>query len=276
MGTTKNGLWTIEFGELGATLKVLQDLGVTKDHLDCVRAEPNYARRVAEAILSGGITGSISQQLARVLMGNERYFGPEDWATLYGVRFSKKQLRQVAQFPWNEDVLNSSCPFVADKTIRETHFAFLELDRINGDPLTIMKWQQLQPAPGQPRFYKYGSEAWYGNQEFAVRTTGELRWRLMPLEIVPNSTSKTFAEQTAMLPTEYEVPLTVTEVSKAMLYFRKSGKCVNPNRYGRCLDLFSLGRRVFVGFFGADGLYVSSGWDGSRYGNLALASARKF
>jgi len=276
MGTTKDGLWTLGFGEVGATLKVLQDLGVTKDHLARARAEPNYARRVAAAFLSGGITGSISQQLARALMGNERYFGPEDWASLYGVRFTKKQLRAVAQFPWNEDLLNSPCPLVAGKTIRETHFAFLELDRINGDPLTIMKWQQLQPAPGQPRFYKYGSEAWYGNQQFAVRTTGELRWRLMPLEIVPNSTSKTFAEQTAMLPTEYEVPLAVTEVSKVMLYFRKSGKYANSSRYARVSDLASAGGRVFVGLFAAGGLRVDHFWGGYRGGDLGLSAARKF
>ena len=38
--TTQNGLWKVEFGELGATLKALQDHGVTPGHL----ARPCQAR----------------------------------------------------------------------------------------------------------------------------------------------------------------------------------------------------------------------------------------
>ncbi|MDD5396111.1 MAG: hypothetical protein PHV78_02575 [Patescibacteria group bacterium] len=275
MGTNQNGLWTLEFGEIGSTLKALQDRGVTKVHWDRVRTDPDYARKVAEAFLSGEVESPISLELVRELMGNERFFGPDDWAALYGARFTKKQLREIARFPWNETVLNSPCPFVPGKTIRETHIAFLELDRINGTPLTIMKWQQLQPAPGQPRFYKYSSEAWYSNQRFAVRTTGKLRWRLMPLEIVPNSEDKTFADQQSMLPTNYEVPPAVTEVTKAMLYFKKSGQYVNPTRYGRCSDLTSGGYRVYVGYFDANGLVVDD-WDGYRYDHIGLSAARKF
>ena len=43
----------------------------------------------------------------------------------------------------------------------------------------------------------------------------------------------------------------------------------------RCSDLDSVGIRVGVGNFGAEGLDVGSGWDGSRDGDLGLASARK-
>jgi hypothetical protein len=46
--TTQSGLWNITFGELGATLKALQDHGVTLDHLARLRADPDYTKRVAE------------------------------------------------------------------------------------------------------------------------------------------------------------------------------------------------------------------------------------
>jgi len=267
----------ISHADLHATIELFSRWGVKPAHFERLRAEPDsiFAQRVRHAFLSEDIPGAISWQMAHQLMGNEHFFGPDDWATLYGARFTKKQLRQIVRFPWNEAVLNSLCPFVPGKTIRETHLAFLELDRINGDPLTIMKWQQLQPAPGQPRFDKYASEAWYSGHKFAVKTTGQLRWRLMPLEIVPNSENQTFADQQGMLPANYEVPLAMTEVTKAFLYFKKSGKYVNPNRYGRCLDLTSDGLRVGVGIFDAIGLVVDGYWDGRRV-NVGLAAARKF
>jgi len=53
--TTQSGLWKVGFGELGATLKVLQDHGVTSDYLARLRAEPDYAKRVAEFMLRGGL-----------------------------------------------------------------------------------------------------------------------------------------------------------------------------------------------------------------------------
>ncbi|KKU11903.1 MAG: Dimethylglycine dehydrogenase [Candidatus Azambacteria bacterium GW2011_GWC2_45_7b] len=125
--TIQSGLWKVEFGELGATLKVLQDHGVTPDHLARLRAEPDYAKRVAEFMLRGGLDASIHQKLARAVMGKD-FFGVEDWSALYGVNFSQKQLRQVAEFPWGEDILNSTCP-LCGKVVKDCHFAFVGLDR---------------------------------------------------------------------------------------------------------------------------------------------------
>jgi len=273
--TSQSGLWTASYGEVGATLKALEDQGVTKEHLARLRAEPDYAKRVAEFMLQGGLVGSAHQKLARVILG-KNFFGFEEWSSLYGVNFSNKQLREVAEFPWSEDVLNAPCPFHKGKSIKETHFAFLGLDAFKGKPLTILKWQELHPDSGQPRFYSYTPDNWYSKEKFGNEPTCEFRWYLMPLEIVPDSTNKTYSGQTAMLPVDYEVPLAIEEVTKVILYYRKNGIYLNPTRYGRCQDVSSDGHRVDVGYFDSGGLDANDYWGDDRYYYIGLAASRKF
>jgi len=271
----QDGLWTIQFGELGATLKALQDNGVTVEHLARLRAKPDYAKRVAEFMLQGGLVGSAHQKLARAILG-KNFFGVEEWSFLYGVNFSNKQLREVAEFPWSEDVLNAPCPFYKGKSVKETHFAFLGLDTFKGKPLTILRWQELHPASGQPKFYSYAPDSWYSKEKFGNKPTCGFRWYLMPLEIVPESTNKTYAEQTAMLSADYEVPLAIEEITKVILYYRKNGIYLNSTRYGRCQDVASNGYRVDVGYFVSEGLNVNRYWDDFHHHSIGLAASRKF
>lgn len=241
--------------ELHATWEVLDKLNVDRQHLARLRAEPNYAKRVAEFMLRGGIEGSIHQKLARVILG-ENFFGVEEWSSLYGVNFTKKQLREIANFPWKEDVLNAPCPFVKGKKIKETHFAFLGLSSFKSKPLTILKWQEIHPASKQPQFLSYAPDCWYSKEKFATKKTSDFRWYLKLKEIIPFSTNKTRQEQTKMLPDEYGVPFAVEEVAKEILYFKKNGVYLNLNRYVRCQDLDSHGARVTVGGFSCRGLDV--------------------
>lgn len=272
--TTQSGLWKVEFGELGATLKVLQDHGVTPDHLARLRAEPDYAKRVTEFMLRGGLDASIHQKLAaRAVMG-KNFFGVEDWSALYGVNFSQKQLRQVAEFPWDEDILNSTCP-LCGKVVKDCHFAFVGLDRINGT-LTILKLQEFHPATGQPKFCSYAPSAWYSEQKFAEETTMDFRWYLLHQNIVPKSENKTYGDQKAMFTAEYEVPSAITEVTKNLLLFRKTGNFVNQSRYARCECVTSGGNRVDAGYFDEGGLHVSPDWDDDHRYDLGVAASRKF
>ncbi|HBV32905.1 TPA: hypothetical protein DEB72_00005, partial [Patescibacteria group bacterium] len=62
--TNPSGLWTAGYGEVGATLKSLEDNGVTIEHLARLRSDETYAKRVAEFMLRGGIEGSIHHKLA--------------------------------------------------------------------------------------------------------------------------------------------------------------------------------------------------------------------
>jgi len=203
----------------------------------------------------------------------KNFFGIEDWVSFYGARLSQKALRQVAQFPWGEDVLNSPCPFHKGKTIRETHVAFLGIEELNGEPLNTLKFRKLHPATGQPRFY-FADNPWYAKEDFASQPLS-FRWHLMLREIVPNSESKTYEDQQKMLPAEYEVPTAVAETAKNILVFRKSGVYSNSKRYARCQEKTSAGRRVHVGSFGSVGLGVHRYWEGYRAGDIGVGAARK-
>jgi hypothetical protein len=97
----------------------------------------------------------------------------------------------------------------------------------------------------------------------------------MPLEIVPESTSKTYQEQVAMLPPSYEVPCAIEEVMKHILYYRKNSIYINLSRWGRCQDITSGSYRARIGDFGKDGLCVGDYLDSDRYYKVGVAASRK-
>jgi hypothetical protein len=198
-------------------------------------------------------------------------FGIADWQKFYGIKLTPGRMAIIANFPWSEKTLNAPCPFHPGKMIRETHFAFVGLDAI-----TIMKLQKINPKETEPRFYSYAPDAWYSQQSFATVETLKLRWYLLLKNIVPNSENKTFDEQKAMLPKEYEVPSAIAETTKDFLVHKKTGIYANSNRYARTNDLASDGRRVRVGFCAALGVAVDAYWGGFRLGSLGVGASRKF
>lgn len=266
--------------ELNSTLEVLEFHGVDQELFARIRQERNtYGKRVADFMRRGAIELPGDHRLARAIMGPKNYIGIEDWAA-WGVTFTPKQFKQVATFPWSEDVLLSPCPFYKNKLIRKTHVARLGLDKVNGELLTILKWQALSPAtlsdgkPNPAHFASYAPRPWYVTQKFAIEITGQFRWYLDLLGIVPKSTSTSWNDQKAMLPAEYEVPLAVSEVAKHLQYYKKNGVWLNKDRYGRCEDVTSGGGRVDVGDSPACGLRVDY-WNEGPDGCIGVAASRK-
>ena len=196
-------------------------------------------------------------------------FGVGDWQTVYHARLTPKQMMAVEEFPCDA-VLNSPCPFNPGKMVRETHFAFVGLEQI-----TIMELQKLNPKKTEPRFYDYAPDSWYSKEKFAAKETLKLHWYLLLKDIVPGSESKTFDEQVAMLPKEYEVPSAVAETAKDLLIFKKTGVYVNPTRYARTSDVDSDGRRVSVGYCDSRGVRVSSWYGRRRLDYIGVAASRK-
>ncbi|MFH1894326.1 MAG: hypothetical protein ABH813_00250 [Patescibacteria group bacterium] len=242
-------------------------------------------KAIANQIVQSDIEATINKKRAREIMG-ENFFGVEDWSKFYGVDFSKKQLREVIEFPWGEDILNAPCPFVKGKGIRETHFAFLGLKAIGSKPLTITRWEKLHPSPGQPRFRCYYPGNWFEKKKFANEPTCGFRWYLMLLEIVPNSTHKPYKEQVAMLPAEYEVPFAIEEVSKNfLLYYKQNFVYLHPLGWGRCQDVAWVGHRVHInrsvnhysipGGLASIGLGVGCGLSSDLGWEIGLAASRK-
>ncbi len=268
------------YSEITASLEVLDFHRVSSQHLARLRSDKDYARRVAEFMLRGGIDGSVHHKLARATM-DQNFFGVEEWewTTLYGANFSKKQLRDAGKFPWGEDILNSTCP-LCGKVVKDCHFAFLGLTAINGAPLTVAKWLELHPATDQPKFY-FNQNPWHVGQPHTDTAAMQLRYYLLHTEIVPNSTDKTPEEQAAMFPPEYEVPSTIAETTKDILVFRKTGVRPNGSRWAACTERTvktnsaDAGFVSCVGYFGESGLGVSS-WGGNRFSGVGVGASRKF
>lgn len=217
---------------------------------------------------------NIKSKLASQIL-KKNFFGAEDWETIYGLKLTKQSHRQIPNFPWDDKILNAACPFVKDKRVKETHFAFLGLDRLNGEPLNIMMFQELHPATSQPRFY-FHPNPWYETKLFANQKTCGLRWYLMSLEIVPNSTGLTYEEQTSILPPEYEVPYAIEEIAKNIFFYRKNRLYINSANWSRCRDVFDCGH-VSVGFFDIKGLDIySTGDRGHGHYSIGVTGSRKW
>ncbi|MGO9010643.1 MAG: hypothetical protein ACLQPN_11115 [Bryobacteraceae bacterium] len=198
-------------------------------------------------------------------------FAIGDWWTSYRIGLTPEQVAAIHNFPWSDTVLNAPCSFHKGKMVRETHFAFVGVDSI-----TMMELQRINPKSEEPRFYSYAPDAWYSEQRFATAETLKLRWYLLLKDIVPGSEKKTFDEQSAMLPPEYEVPSAVVETAKDLLVYKKTGIYVNRNRYARTASLASGGSRVIVGPCDAVGIAVSGAWDCYHYDPVGVGASRKF
>ena len=176
-------------------------------------------------------------------MPDQHRFDIADWTAIYGVKFPDENLRYLIQFPWEENVLNSICP-LCGKKIKNCHFAFAGFDQLN-----ILNLQELHPIEKQPRFYSYAPRSWYAKEYFATDIIMQPRWYLIHISIVPGSEGKTFDQQKKMLPKGYKVPHAISEATKDLLLFKKTGIFANPERCSRCADLISKDRRVFIGRF---------------------------
>ena len=272
----------VPHSEVTATLEVLAMRGLTAEDWSRPRTDGSFADRLVKFWLSGGVEGTIHERLARAVAG-QNFWGPEEWATLYGARFTKKQIREAEKFPWGEDVLNSPCPFNSGKLVKDTHFAFLGTSGISGEPLTVAKWLDLHPATGQPKFY-FNNNPWHKGQPHTDVATTQLRWYLMLKDIAPGSTDKTPEEQGAMLPEGYEVPTTIAETTKDILVFRKTRARPNSLRWAACtertvktdkLATALVGSVSCVGAFDEHGLRVGR-WVGNRDSFVGVGASRKF
>ena len=97
----------------------------------------------------------------------------------------------------------------------------------------------------------------------------------MPREIVPGSINKTWAEQIAMIPAEYEVPLAVEEVTKPILHYRKNGSFPYSVEAARCWNVTSKKFHTVVAAVKNAELYVFDSCDEKYDMRIGLAASRK-
>ncbi len=205
-----------------------------------------------------------------IQQGIVRVWGLGYWASYYGP--TEKLDPQV------EEILMSTCPFHKGKLVADTHFAFMGVPDINGDPLTVAKWLELHPFSGQPKFY-FNTNPWHAGQPHTDIAVLEPRLYIMLRDIVPDSRYKTLEEQVMLLPEGYEVPTTIAEVTKNILVFRKTGKRSNQNFWAACSErtvktaTAGAGDVSCVGGFSEHGLSVYN-WSDYRTSYVGVGASR--
>jgi len=248
MGTSQGGLWSDSFGAVGATLKALQDAGITPEHLAALRSDRGLANAVARLIKQKTVSPSFAEKQLGFLEPG-RFFGPTDWVKIFGIEISEFVASPGLLSRFNlREVLDGPCPFVVGKTVKETHYFFYLPPNFDGKPLTLKTWQRIFPETGEFCFSAYmDSGAWFRDYDFAKEGLARWSWYLMFEGVVPGSGSKTWEEQLAFKPQGYEIPSLVECVPLYLLTACKNGSLRRPFGYGRTDD-FTDFTRVEVGF----------------------------
>lgn len=239
-------------GEKRSAEGVARVLQVIKDRPDFEQALFPSATGPKPRKTKGGVK---AQKAARLIMG-KNFLGIEEVEQRFGVRFSEKELAQLAEIPWSEQELLER---------KDTHILF------PGYPLTILDIRDKAPKGA---FYPY-ENAWYNNQNFARNKKVNLCWYLIRKQAVKGSFGKSYNEQAQLLNENEEVPKAVEVVYMTILYYLVNNIRLFEDCWVRCQDLDSYGCRVYVGCFGRDGLCIFDDWDDYRDSCIGLAVSRK-
>lgn len=220
-----------------------------------INTDPAFVANIARLMVNGGYEPSTSQKLAREIMG-KNYFGIEEAIKHFGVNPTKQQLAYLAEVPFSEETLVAS---------KDTHVLVAVF------PLSLLDVRGIAKKSAQTLFY---NQDWYDKQAFA-KNKSEVGWQLVRKVPVANSTSKTWNDQQALLSKDEETPTARIVVYTMIGHFLATGERLFENLYVRCVDLDSDGYRVYVGHFGANGLYVDRWVDDDRVGDFGVSSVRK-
>lgn len=256
--TTTQGLWTEGYGEIGATLRALQDAGVTRSMFKLLRSDPLFAQGVGEDIAARWKEAvSVDSMMLRVIMGNN-IFGVEEWEEFYGVKFSPEDAERLKQCPWGKHVLKGPCPFADPrwpKRLKETHFAFVGCTSLDDQPLTIRRWYERSLTGGThgytffPRACQHES---FANLPLNAEQTPEVRWYLMPIKGAVHNycdycDGGDCDGQMARLDANYMVPSAVEAVTMCLLYYTKTQQLALPYDFVRTSSIPREGTRIMIG-----------------------------
>ena len=216
----------------------------------------DLATKVVRLIENGGFEPSTSQKHARQIMG-QNFFGIEEAIKHFRVNPSKAQTAALAEVPFTEEVLSTS---------KDTHVLVA---------VFRMSILDIRGKVERKLFYSH-EDSWYNKETFAG-DKGVIGWRLVRKTPVPDSTSKNWDEQQALLDKSEETPSAQVMVYTIIGHFLAIGERLFEELPAvRTSSVGSGGDRVNVGGFDRHGLSVTDWWDdGRRDGRVGVSSARK-
>jgi hypothetical protein len=220
------------------------------------------------------------RQLASIPSVPSTAIGPKEWEQYFG------EVGAVSPLPENiDEILNSPCPFWEDKQVKDTHLLVLVSATVDGRPFTLNLLGGLIKNPQGG-----GSKTEYGYYDSAVqkklgtRSPGSSYWVLMTRDVLPDSRSKTYNAQKALvaahasrLDLPYEIPDALSAATAILVHHARAGERLytdDPYTYTRCQE--KVGKNdypVFVGGFSSEGLVVFHSY---IYDFCGVSCIRKF
>lgn len=240
-----------------ATIEAMERAGTNIKGFSLLRSKPDLANKVAR-LINNEILGTVEldNQLLS-LLDNNSFFGPADWLKYFDIEVIGLKLpRPIEEL---KAILESPCPFVEGKKVKETHYLFCTPFDYKEKPLTVNLWRELYELENRIIFswtddneYSTPEEGKIDYQELNFsKKTARLIWYLMFKGAIPGSFNKTFIEQGNFLKKQgYEVPTAVEVIPMIMLIMEKNKYLTNSElnsaMNGRTADWISIMNHVSI------------------------------
>lgn len=240
----EDGTWKMGVGEREASLQALEK--AIRKHggnpirlFDRFRTDPDYTDRIGELMVQGGYLPTTSQKLARAILPNGHFFGPEDWLARLGdrVSFTKAQLAKIAEVPWSDNDLKNP-------GFKQPEFVFLVPPKVDGKPVALKHLQEkVFPGPNHPKFWL----DWYLTGEPFAEVVVPFGWYRVVIEGVDGSENLSYSRQLTMIPEGYVNPHPMLVAMANVLFYLVNTQYLNT-KYGERTSEVSkkYGRRVVV------------------------------
>ncbi len=128
----------------------------------------------------------ITIESAREILGKD-FLGPEAIKSAFGI-----ELETIPPIPFTKEDLETA------KKLNQQLILYVDKAK-DGKPLTGEKLFDITKNKTSDGKKLFCDTDWYQKEEFFTKETPELRWKLVSKEIIPDSTSKNYLEQTETL-----------------------------------------------------------------------------
>jgi hypothetical protein len=178
-----------------------------------IDSKDNDLARKLVSYLRELLTPSISE--AREIMGQDNFFGPDEWQKFFNNQFVK-----VPKIPWTKSELKN-LPF--------KHFLFL------GDAaFNPISWKAIGSTFDSRLKHNF------------MKIPCELRWYLMPVGIFPKSINKYIGVQVRFIKPNYEVPKVTERFTANVLYFMLNNKYLDNSIWATTIDAYGANEYVLI------------------------------
>lgn len=267
--------------KVAAIIEALERAGTNIKGFSLLRSEPDLVYKVAR-LINNEILGSteLDNQLLS-LLDDSRFFGPADWLKYYDIEVIGLKLPKPVEEL--KAILESPCPFVEGKKVKETHYLFCMPFDYTEKPLTVNQWLEIYKHEASINFRGvddrghncgyYDSD--YRKLDFSKTTTANYVWYLMFEGVIPDSKNKSFFEQVHFLKNQkYELPRAIEILSMLLLVFEKNKYLIGGSSLisGRTTDPYLVYTQVTIGTMNLNGREIFI-YDGPNRNDLPIKTS---